>query len=374
MNAPAVPDCGWFDADAHVIEPPWIWTDYAPRALHDRVPHLERRGESEWLVCDGEDLFAIGRLGGLARGERALRVTDAALDGSWDASIVPGAYRVPERLEAMATDGVARALLYPTVAMTLLSIADVELRRVLLAAYNRWIADLCAEQPDRLFGACLVDPDDYETARAEITAARAHGHVAVLVPLWSDDDCSYAGDELVQLWSVAADLELPVGFHAFAARGRQPIRRGLDLAVDSVADRPAIVARAIVQLLVSGVFERVPRLQWFSAENDAGWAPYLLERADRLYARAKEHLPISRPPSEIFHDHLSVTFTDERVAVANIGAIGEHNLLWGSDYPHNVTTWPNSRALVEGMFDDFVVPAATRQAVTSTNAARLFRR
>jgi predicted TIM-barrel fold metal-dependent hydrolase len=367
-------DDGWFDADAHVIEPPWIWTDYTAHALHDRVPRLERRGDSEWLVCDGEDLFAIGRLGGLARGERSLRVTDTALDGLWDASIVPGAYRVPERLEAMAIDGVAVALLYPTVAMTLLGTADPVLRRALLVAYNRWIADLCAEQPDRLLSACIVDPDDAETAMAEIRAARTNGHVAVLVPLWSDGEWSYGSDELVRLWSAAADLGLPVGFHAFAARSRQPIRRGLDLAVDSIAERPAIVARAIVQLLASGVFERVPNLQWFSAENDAGWAPYLLERADRLYARAKDHLPISRLPSELFHDHVSVTFTDERVAVANIDAIGDTNLLWGSDYPHNVTTWPNSRALVEGMFDDFAVPATTRRAVTVTNAAKLFRR
>ena len=85
-------------------------------------------------------------------------------------------------------------------------------------------------------------------------------------------------------------------------------------------------------------------------------------------------MPISRPPSELFHDHISVTFTDERVAVANIRAIGDANLLWGSDYPHNVTTWPNSRALVEGMFDDFAVPATTRRAVTSTKPRRLFRR
>ena len=150
-NPPPSSDEGWFDADAHVIEPPWIWTDYTERSLHERVPRLERRGDAEWLVCDGEDLFAIGRLGGLARGERALRVTDASLDGSWDASIVPGAYLAPERLDAMAIDGVAQALLYPTVAMTLMGIADVDLRRALLVAYNRWIADLCAEQPDRLF-------------------------------------------------------------------------------------------------------------------------------------------------------------------------------------------------------------------------------
>ena len=365
---------GWFDADAHVIEPPSIWTDYTPQSLHERVPRLERRDGADWLVCDGEDLFPIGRLGGLARGERTLRVTDASLDGSWDASIVPGAYRVPDRLVAMATDGVAQALLFPTVALTLLSTRDVALRHALFDAYNRWIADLCAEQPDQLFSACLVDLDDTDRAYGAIVAARDNGHAAVLVPLLADEEWTYGSDELVRLWAAAADLELPVGFHAFSARTRLPIRKGVDLAVDAVADRPAIVARAITQLLAAGVFERVPRLQWFSAENDAGWVPYLLERADRLYARAKENLPMSRPPSELFHDHLYVTFTDERVAVENIASIGETNLLWGSDYPHNVTTWPNSRRLVEGMFDAAGVPAATRRAVTHTNAARLFRR
>ena len=365
---------GWFDADAHVIEPPSIWTDYTPQSLHDRVPRLERREGADWLVCDGEDLFPVGRLGGLARGERTLRVTDAALDGSWDASIVPGAYQVPERVEAMATDGVARALLFPTVAITLLSTRDVALRQALLDAYNRWVADHGAQQPDRLFSACLVDLDDLDRAQAAIVSARDHGHSAVLVPLLADEEWTYGSEEMVRLWSAAADLELPVGFHAFSARTRMPIRKGLDLAVDAVANRPAIVARAITQLLASGVFERVPRLQWFSAENDAGWVPYLLERADRLYARAKEHLAISRPPSELFHDHVFVTFTDERVAVDNIAAIGETNLLWGSDYPHNVTTWPNSRRLIEGMFDAADVPAATRRAVTAGNAARLFRR
>jgi predicted TIM-barrel fold metal-dependent hydrolase len=365
---------GWFDADAHVIEPPWIWTEYTNRALHDRVPRLEKRGAADWLVCDGEDLFSIGRLGGLARGERALRVADESLEGSWDASIVPGGYRVPDRLEAMAADGVSHALLYPTVAMTLLGIGDHELHNAVLAAYNRWIADFCSEQPDRLYATCLVDPDEPERALADIMSARESGHAAVLVPLWTDAEWSYGDERHERLWAAAAELDLPVGFHAFASRARQPIRRGLDLAIDSVAVRPATVARAVVQLLCSGVFERVPRLQWFSAENDAGWVPYLLERADRLFGRAKDHLPIARPPSELFHDHVSVTFTDERVAVANITVIGEANLLWGSDYPHNVTTWPESHALVDAMFKEFDVPESTRRAVTSANAARLFHR
>jgi predicted TIM-barrel fold metal-dependent hydrolase len=48
--------------------------------------------------------------------------------------------------------------------------------------------------------------------------------------------------------------------------------------------------------------------------------------------------------------------------------------MWGSDYPHNVTTWPTSHQLVEGMFDDAGVPPTRRRAVTFDNAARLFRR
>jgi predicted TIM-barrel fold metal-dependent hydrolase len=370
----AGPTGGWFDADAHVIEPPWIWSTYTPRALHDRIPRLERRDGSDWLVCDGEALLQIGRLGGLARREGKLRLSAETLAGTWEDSIVAGAYDPPERLHAMAVDGVARCLLFPTIAMMFFGLVDAQLRSQLLRAYNRWITDFCAARPDAFLGVSMVDPEDLTGATAAIEEAAANGQAAVLVPLWNDAPAPYHEREYDRLWAMAAGAGLPVGFHAFAARANQPVEKDRNLALDAVVERPAAVQRALANLIFGGTFERTTQLRWFSAENDAGWCPYFLERADHVFARGREAFDINRRPSEQFHEHVFVTFTSERVPVANAELIGADNLMWGSDYPHNVTTWPDSHPRLERVFDELAVPEPVRNALTRDNGERLFGR
>jgi len=45
-------------------------------------------------------------------------------------------------------------------------------------------------------------------------------------------------------------------------------------------------------------------------------------------------------------------------------------LLWASDYPHPVSSWPNSRAVVEASFEG--VPADERELMVCGNAARIW--
>ena len=44
--------------------------------------------------------------------------------------------------------------------------------------------------------------------------------------------------------------------------------------------------------------------------------------------------------------------------------------MWSSDYPHPVSSWPNSRAVVSKMFDG--IPAADRQKIVAGNAVRVW--
>jgi predicted TIM-barrel fold metal-dependent hydrolase len=44
--------------------------------------------------------------------------------------------------------------------------------------------------------------------------------------------------------------------------------------------------------------------------------------------------------------------------------------MWSSDYPHPVSSWPNSRAIVKDMFDG--VDEGERELVVSGNAARVW--
>jgi predicted TIM-barrel fold metal-dependent hydrolase len=44
--------------------------------------------------------------------------------------------------------------------------------------------------------------------------------------------------------------------------------------------------------------------------------------------------------------------------------------MWSSDYPHPVSSWPNSRAMVQEMFGD--ADPADRELVVCGNAARVW--
>ena len=44
--------------------------------------------------------------------------------------------------------------------------------------------------------------------------------------------------------------------------------------------------------------------------------------------------------------------------------------MWSSDYPHPVSSWPNSRATVDKMFDG--IPASDREKIVCSNASRVW--
>ena len=50
--------------------------------------------------------------------------------------------------------------------------------------------------------------------------------------------------------------------------------------------------------------------------------------------------------------------------------VGVENIMWSSDYPHTVSTWPHSREVVDRDFKD--VPANERRQIVRDNAARLY--
>ena len=48
------------DVDTHLTEPPDVWTARVPSALHDQVPHVERRDGRDVWVADGNVIGAPG--------------------------------------------------------------------------------------------------------------------------------------------------------------------------------------------------------------------------------------------------------------------------------------------------------------------------
>jgi predicted TIM-barrel fold metal-dependent hydrolase len=80
---------------------------------------------------------------------------------------------------------------------------------------------------------------------------------------------------------------------------------------------------------------------------------------------------IKELPSTYFHRNMWLTYIDEPDAIQLLRhRLGVENILWSTDYPHPVTSWPDSRALIEKSFDG--VPADERELILSGNAIKVW--
>jgi predicted TIM-barrel fold metal-dependent hydrolase len=132
-----------------------------------------------------------------------------------------------------------------------------------------------------------------------------------------------------------------------------------------------------VQLLLSGVFDRYPRLQIYWAETQMGWIPYFYEQLDDVYKRSKHWMdryfgfkPLKRQPSEYIRDHCYWGFIYDRIGLRLRYDIGVDRIMWGNDFPHSAGDWPHSNQVIEDIFSG--VPEDERQKILVDNAVNYF--
>ena len=150
------------DADGHILEPPDLWEKYLEGPHRDRALRI-RVGDDgyEYLEIDGKRATLprpgqLGTLGGMgkrvdeARGlrERAARgeVRPEEVRGlrpGPEATYLRGAafgtMDMKERVQLLDREGLARAVLYPTLGLLWeAELFDIELSAAYCRAYNRW--------------------------------------------------------------------------------------------------------------------------------------------------------------------------------------------------------------------------------------------
>jgi predicted TIM-barrel fold metal-dependent hydrolase len=65
-----------------------------------------------------------------------------------------------------------------------------------------------------------------------------------------------------------------------------------------------------------------------------------------------------------------LSFQEDGLGIRDRELIGVDTLMWGSDYPHTESTFPQSRKILERILDG--VPEDERRKITRDNAARLY--
>src|SRR4029077_17487849 len=101
-------------------------------------------------------------------------------------------------------------------------------------------------------------------------------------------------------------------------------------------------ALSLTQMIMSGVFDRLPDLRVFFAETRLGWVPFWMEEADYWYERHRHwahrllhFAPLKLCTSEYVRQHISFSVQHvERVAVELRHHMGVENVMFATDFPH----------------------------------------
>jgi predicted TIM-barrel fold metal-dependent hydrolase len=75
-------------------------------------------------------------------------------------------------------------------------------------------------------------------------------------------------------------------------------------------------------------------------------------------------------PSDFFHQNVFCSFQEDALGVRERYTIGVDNLLWGSDYPHQESTFPKSQEILAQILEG--VPAEEQAKIVGGNATRLY--
>jgi predicted TIM-barrel fold metal-dependent hydrolase len=137
---------------------------------------------------------------------------------------------------------------------------------------------------------------------------------------------------------------------------------------------PMSSAEAMGMWMNTGVFDRFPELKVVFVEPGVTWVSWWLFMCDDTVKRQGFTAPqLKELPSEYFRRNMWVTVIDEPDPIQSEEIrhrVGVENIMWSSDYPHPVTTWPNSHKIVEELFAG--VPARERELMVAGNAKRVW--
>ena len=354
------------DADTHVNEPADLWQSRVAAKHRARAPRVERLPEGDAWILDGTPdpiNFGLNATAGMdpSMMKPWVRFEDIR-KGGWDPKV---------RLEEMDQDGIDAAVLYPTPRLShgVIANRDPELHLELVRAYNDWLSEYVAHDPARLGGMLLLPNRGVAQAIEELErVAGRPGIKGALLGCYPHGSLEYAREDDALFERVAA-ARLALHIHVSLV-DQQPTRHK---AVLPGCVRFFDVPERVLQLVFSGVFDRIPELRVAIVEADCGWVPYFKEQvADKFRRRGLQGgSGLERPPIEYIEEHFYWTYVTDAFGVRNRHAVGLERMMWSSDYPHIPADWPNSYRTINAAMSG--VPREERALLLAGNAQRLYR-
>ena len=340
------------DADAHLLEPPDLFTEHADPDVRDRIAELTvgfRIGD------DGTDENEIVEHFRRRHGDPEFRSHDEEqiwLRKNFEAT---GSFIAEDRPAALDMLGVSSQLIFNTFTNKTLQRVehgnDLDMAYGLARAHNRAIVEFCSVDP-RLLPTGYVPLADFERSAAFASEALEMGCKALLIASASPRHHSPSHVGLDPVWAQAQDAGIPIVFHVGGGgrlvdpmifeNGLPPVPdfHGGDANFTSVSymaigESPM---QTLATMIFDGVLERFPRLMIGVIEQGASWLPGWMRAMDSAAgAFVKNEVRLQRlslAPSEFVARQVRVTPYPHEDSGWIIANAGEGICMFSSDYPH----------------------------------------
>jgi predicted TIM-barrel fold metal-dependent hydrolase len=123
-------------------------------------------------------------------------------------------------------------------------------------------------------------------------------------------------------------------------------------------------------VLASGACERYPDFNFVLGESGVTWLPYVFDRLDTEYEDRGRSIGLKMKPSDYFRRQGYVTYQQDKFLEPIVPLIGEDRIMWGSDYPHPDSLWPDShKILAENLAK---MSKSTQRKIVHDNVAALY--
>jgi predicted TIM-barrel fold metal-dependent hydrolase len=391
------------DVDTHLTEPGDLWTSRAPARYKDLVPRVLFQENTYfekslgWKPDGNTDKSPVWVVGedtvlGYAGGASVINKSNQKVKGSdfihWPLTDVsPAASLVEPRLVLMDEVGIWGQILYPNAVgfggQAMASIADPQLRLLVLQIWNDAMAEMQEQSGGRIMGMGIVPWWDIKVAVAEVERIHRlglHGVNTNADP--QNQGMPDLSDEYYRpLWDAIEGYSLPVNFHigasvsqaSYSGTGPWPsLDNDTKLALGSSMLYIGN-ARVISNFIYSGLLDRHPSLKVVSVESGIGWIPFILDALDyQAVENNVDHL--SMKPSDYFRRNIFACFWFEtqRDFMNDVHRLGVDNCMFETDFPHPTCLYPQPLNGIAQVFADQDVPADVRTKLLSGNAARVY--
>ncbi len=356
-----------WSSDNHIMEPADLWTERIDPKFKDRAPRIVRENGNDKWYCEGQPFGNIGS--NQQAGQRFEDPSKINREGVMD-TVRLGGVDPDAHVVDLDVDGVQGGVLYPSQGLTLWGIPPSDLLSAIFRAYNDYLASFCSPHPNRLKGIAMVNVDSVSDAVSELERIRKIGLAGAMISI--EPILPYKSPEYEPLWAAAQDLDIPLSLHTGTHRWRpgKVITNGVNFVLREIETR-----QCINDMIMTGVFERYPKLDVGAVEFEISWAPFFMDSMDYAYKDLGGYskgyqFKNDAVPSDFFRQNIFISFQEDDVGIQIRHYVGVKNLMWGSDYPHAESTFPKSREILDRILDG--VPEDEQAQIAGSNLARLY--